>query len=113
MSDAEVMTTSIVAAVFFARDMERARTFLKEQGYIPTMRERSRFDRCQYRIAELLLIVFNLLASFWKDLNEQSNYVLDSFPVATATIIESRGHNGTLEKIGEGIKLARNAIFMA
>ena len=33
MSDAEVMTTSITAAIFFSRNMESARTFLKEQGY--------------------------------------------------------------------------------
>lgn len=34
------------------------------------------------RIAELFLVVFDLLATFWKDLNEQSIYVLDSFRVA-------------------------------
>jgi len=47
MSDAEVMTTSLVAAVFFSGNMETARTFLKEQGYIPKMLEKSRFNRRQ------------------------------------------------------------------
>ena len=37
MSDAEVMTTPITAAFFFSGNMETARTFLKEQGYIPNM----------------------------------------------------------------------------
>ena len=82
MSDAEVLTTSIVAAAFFSGNMETARTFLKEQGYIPKMLAKSRFNRRQHRIAELFLIVFDLLAAFWKELNEQSIYVLDSFPVA-------------------------------
>lgn len=81
MSDAEVMTTSIVAAVFFHGNMERARIFLKEQDYIPNMLEKSRFNRRQHRIAELFLTVFNLLATVWKELNEHSLYVLDSFPV--------------------------------
>jgi hypothetical protein len=97
MSDAEVMTTSIVAAVFFGGNMETARTFLKEQGYIPTMLGKSRFNRRQHRIAELFLTVFNLLAVIWKDLNEQSIYVLDSFPVAACDnyrIPRSRRYRG-------------------
>ncbi len=97
MSDAEVMTTSIVAAVFFGGNMETARTFLKEQGYIPSMLGKSRFNRRQHRIAELFLTVFNLLAVIWKDLNEQSIYVLDSFPVAACDnyrIPRSRRYRG-------------------
>ena len=81
MSDAEIMTTSIVAAAFFAGNMEKSRCFLKEQGYIPNMLEKSRFNRRQHRIAELFLTVFELLGSLWKELNENSIYVLDSFPV--------------------------------
>jgi hypothetical protein len=83
MSDAEVMTTSIVAAVFCSGNMERARIFLKEQGYIPKMLSKSRFNRRQHRIAELFLTVFNLLGAYWKHLNEHSIYVVDSFPVAS------------------------------
>jgi Transposase DDE domain len=97
MSDAEVMTTSIVAAAFFGGNMERARTFLKEQDYIPSMLDKSRFNRRQHRIAELFLTVFNLLAAHWKDLNEQSIYVVDSFPVAACDnyrIPRSRRYRG-------------------
>jgi len=97
MSDAEVMTASIVAAAFFGGNMERARTFLKEQGYIPSMLDKSRFNRRQHRIAELFLTVFNLLAAHWKDLNEQSIYVVDSFPVAACDnyrIPRSRRYRG-------------------
>jgi hypothetical protein len=97
MSDSEVMTTSIVAAAFFGGNMERARTFLKEQGYIPSMLAKSRFNRRQHRIAELFLTVFNLLAAYWKELNEQSIYVLDSFPIAACDnyrIPHSRRYRG-------------------
>jgi len=97
MSDAEVMTTSIVAAVFFGGNMETARTFLKEQGYIPKMLGKSRFNRRQHRMAELFLTLFNMLAEFWKELNEQSIYVLDSFPMVTCDnyrIPRSRRYRG-------------------
>jgi len=81
MSDAEVMTTSIVAAMFFAGNMERSRTFLKEQGYIPKMLGKSRLNRRQHRIADLFQIIFDLLGTFWKESNEHNIYILDSFPV--------------------------------
>lgn len=82
MSDAEVMTTSIVAASFFSGNMEKARIFLQEHGYIPKMLGKSRFNRRQHLIAELFLDVFNLLGELWKQLNEKSVYVMDSFPVS-------------------------------
>lgn len=97
MSDAEVMTISIVSAIFFGGNMETARTFLKEQGYIPIMLEKSRFNRRQHRIAGLFLVVFDLLAAIWKDLNEHRIYVLDSFPVVVCDnyrIPRSRRYRG-------------------
>ena len=111
MSDAEVMTTSIVAATFFGGNMERARVFLKEQGYIPTMLEKSRFNRRQHRIAELFLTVFNLLATLWKDLNEQSVYVVDSFPVAACDnyrIPRSRRYRG---EVWRGYQASKKRYF--
>jgi hypothetical protein len=82
MSDAEVMTTSIVAGLFFSGNMEKSRIFLQDHGYIPKMLEKSRFNRRQHKIAELFLVVFDLLGDFWKQWNEKSVYVIDSFPVS-------------------------------
>ena len=62
--------------------METVRIFLKEQGYITNILEKSRLNRRQHRIADLFLTVFNLLGTLWKHLNDQSIYILDSFPVA-------------------------------
>lgn len=82
MSDAEVMTTSIVAALFFSGNMEKSRVFLQEHGYIPKMLAKSRFNRRVHKIAELFWIVFELLGEVWKQLNEESVYIMDSFPIA-------------------------------
>jgi len=82
MSDAEVMTTAIVAMLHFRGNFERARLFLKEQGYIPTMLSRSRLNRRLHRIQALFMTLLNMLAEVWKDLNTDSVYVIDSFPVA-------------------------------
>lgn len=82
MRDAEVMTTAIVAARFFGGNLETARAFLWEQGYIPTMLGKSRFNRRLHHMMDLFLTLFNLLGEVWKELNRDSLYVLDSFPIA-------------------------------
>ena len=82
MSDAEIMTTSIVSSLFFGGNMEKSCVFMQEHGYIPTMLEKSRFNRRQHMIADLFLVVFDLLGDVWKQLNEESVYVIDSFPVS-------------------------------
>ena len=40
MSDAEVMTTAVVAMLYFSGNFERARIFLQEMGYIPKEQNR-------------------------------------------------------------------------
>ena len=44
ISDAEVMTTAIVAALYFGGNIEKARTHLQEYGYIPQMLGKSRLN---------------------------------------------------------------------
>lgn len=82
MSDAEVMTTAITAVVFFRENFESARKCLKANGLIPTMLSKSRFNRRLHRIRDLFLTLFSLLGETWKNLNSESIYSVDSFPIA-------------------------------
>lgn len=82
MSDAEVMTTAIVAALYFRGNWERARDLLGNARYIPTMLGKSRFTRRLHAIGEWFLSVFQVLGTFFKSFNADSIYVIDSFPVA-------------------------------
>jgi hypothetical protein len=82
MTDAEVMTTAIVAALDYGGNMEKARNMLQVEGYIPKMLSKSRFNRRWHRSADLFLTLFNLLGETWKQLNSNLIYVIDSFPVA-------------------------------
>ena len=81
MSDAEVMTTAIVAVLYFNGNYVRARELLAEQGYIPQMLSASRFNRRLHRIKDMFLTLFALLGEHWKDLNSESIYSIDSFPI--------------------------------
>lgn len=81
MSDAEVMTTAIVAMLYFKGNFSMASGFLYSEGYIPNMLGKSRFNRRLHRIADLFLTLFLRLGETWKKLNERSTYVIDSYPV--------------------------------
>ena len=82
ISDAEVMTTAIVAALYFGGNIGKAPTHMHEYEYVHKMLGKSRFNRRLHRIADLFLALFSLLGETWKALNENSISVLDSFPVA-------------------------------
>lgn len=82
ISDAEVMTAVIIGALHYSGNLDKARRALLEQGYIPYMLSKSRFNRRYHACSDLFLTLFNVLGEAWKQLNDQSRYVLDSFPIA-------------------------------
>lgn len=82
MSDAEIMTTAIVAMLYFKGNFCLASRFLYEGNYIPGMLSKSRFNRRLHAISDLFLTLFLRLGETWKQLNENSIYVIDSYPIA-------------------------------
>ncbi len=81
-SDSEVVTTAIIAMLFFGGNFERARSFLHSSGMMPRMLSRSRLSRRLSRLTDLIEILFHQLGMTIKELNLESRYTLDSFPVA-------------------------------
>ena len=81
MNDAEVITTGLVAMLFFRGNFEAGRTLLSTARYIPHMLSRSRLNRRLHRVQNLFLTVFDLVGHTWKQLNTESVYIIDSFPV--------------------------------
>lgn len=81
MSDAEVMTTAIIAALFFGGNYAQARRMLASQGYVRRMLSKSRFSRRLHRIKPFFLTLFSMLGEYWKALNEESIYSIDTFPI--------------------------------
>lgn len=90
MSDAEVMTAAIVAALYFGGKYKLACQFLAEQGYMPQMLSKSQFSRRLQRLEPLLLSLFRVLGESFKALNDESVYIIDSAPVAVCDNIRIR-----------------------
>ena len=82
MSDGEVMTTALVAVLYFGGNFAMAQRFLSRPEYIAPMLSKSRFSRRLHRIKHHYLAIFTLLAEMWKASNDKHIYSLDTFPVA-------------------------------
>jgi DDE family transposase len=116
MSDAEVMTTAIVAALYFGCNFERARLLLADPRYIPAMLSKSQFNRRLHAVRDLLLLVFRVLGETFKQLNATSLYIIDSFPVAACDNIrihrdkrfvseKFRGYTASKRRYFYGVKI--------
>ena len=81
LSDAEVLTTALVAARFFGGNQPLAQTDLKEHGLMPQLLEKARFNRRLHGLFLPLLDVFDDLGPVLKSLSPTTEYWLDSFPV--------------------------------
>jgi hypothetical protein len=82
LSTAEVMCTALVAAAFFGGNIEKARRFLDEYGYIEKAISKGRFNRRLHAIElRLWRALFDLLAQAFKQSHPDQIYVVDSLPV--------------------------------
>jgi len=82
VTDAEVMTVSLIAARFFGGNFERAWRHLTEGGYMLRRLSRSRFNRRLHAIGHLFEALFRRLAQYWKLVGDEEVFLVDSFPIA-------------------------------
>ena len=115
-SDSEVVTTAIVAMLFFSGNFESARRFLHSSGMMPRMLSRSRFSRRLSRLADLVGMLFHQLGLVIKELNTESRYSLDSFPISVCDNIriprcrlargeEFRGYSASKRRYFYGLRV--------
>lgn len=82
MSDAEIITTVITAAMFFNGNQNQACGYMKDHHLIPNMLEKSRFNRRLHAISMLMNDLFHQVGMILKESSNSSEYLLDYFPVA-------------------------------
>ncbi len=81
MNDAEIMTTALLAALYFGGNHERALCFVRGHVFSRVLKK-SRFSRRVHGVEELLHSIFLSVGETLKQFNTQMEYVMDSFPVA-------------------------------
>jgi Transposase DDE domain len=82
VTDSEVITIALIAMLYFGGNFEKSRVVLSELGLMKRMLSRSRFNRRLHQVSDLIELIFHRFGSILKDLNWESRYLLDSFPVA-------------------------------
>ena len=112
MNDAEVMTTALVAALFFRGKHESARAMLKQYGYIPPMLSKSRFSRRLHRVKAIFVTLFDLLGYTWKILNTSSTYIIDSVPIAVCDNIRLPRSKIYTDEKSRGYQASKKHYFM-
>lgn len=81
-TDAEIITVVVLAAQYFAGNIEKSLCFVRSTGLMPDMLGKSRFNRRMHQIGELLSELFFYTGQAIKELNLQSVYSIDSFPIS-------------------------------
>jgi hypothetical protein len=101
-TDAEVITTLLIAAQYFGGNIEKSISFVKGTGLMPSMLSKSRFNRRMHRVAETFATLFFEVGQIVKELNIKQLYSIDSFPVsvcqniriANSKIVQGKEHRG-------------------
>jgi hypothetical protein len=81
VSDAEVMTIGLVAALYFSGNQALCNTVLCEQGYLRYPLSRSRLCRRLARVSPYYEALFGRLGAYIKQQNRDQLYVVDSMPI--------------------------------
>jgi hypothetical protein len=81
LTDAQVLTTALVAARFFGGNLVVAKHYM-EQHWGQNQLDKSGFTRRLHALTDTLLALFATFGDLLKQLHLEARYVLDSFPVA-------------------------------
>lgn len=91
MNDAEIMTTALLAALYFGGNHERALCFAREKIFSRVLKK-SRFSRRVHATQELMHSIFLSVGETIKQFNTKMEYVMDSFPVSVCHNIRIFGN---------------------
>ena len=111
MSDAEIITTVLVSAIYFSGHHEKAMSFMSSTGMVKHMLSKSRFNRRLHQIRELVVDLFFQLSALIKELNISSEYSIDSFPIHTCDNIRIANSKLIQGEIYRGKKVSMRRYF--
>jgi len=116
MSDGEIITLAIVAAIKYGGNFEKARKDLARPNYMPNMLSRSRLNRRIHALSYYIYVIFRILGKHWEEVNKESIYVIDSCPIEVCDNIrisqskiyqgeDFRGYNASKRRFFYGLKI--------
>ena len=122
LTTAEVMTVPLVASCFFGGNINQARLFLVEHGYLKCALSESRLNRRLHAVPlEMWHALFSLLGEIFKQCNPSRDYIVDSMPpprghprpVTTSASSALASLQEKIKKSIEGVSPAKGATSLA
>jgi hypothetical protein len=115
VSNAEIITTALLAARYFHGNFVTARKYMLEHHGMKKL-DKSNFNRHLHRLEIMITQIFFTLGQTLKELNIESRYLIDSFPVAVCKNIRIprckllqgkayRGYNSSKREYFYGFKV--------
>lgn len=111
LSDAEVMTIAMVAAMYFGGNQAMACVLLYEQGYLKSTISRSRLCRRLKRVKHQFMTLFRLVGDVAKERNDGNIYIIDSLPVAVCDNYRIRRCKLYRDKAYRGYQASKKRYF--
>lgn len=115
ISNAEILTTVLLASRYFHGNFVTARMYMRQHHGMAKL-NKSNFNRHLHRLSQTLGFIFIALGQTLKELNTESRYLIDSFPVAVCKNIRIsrckllqgeayRGYNASKREYFYGFKI--------
>jgi len=110
-SDAEILTTALVGALFFRGNQCLAIDYMRAHHLAPLLPHKSGFTKRLHALGDLLFTVFQQVGHIVKHLDCSHRYLLDSFPVAVCELARLKHSKLLTGKEYLGFCAAKHAYF--
>ena len=82
MKDAEVITTAIVAGIYFNGNFQKTLTFFADYPHFEYILSKSRFSRRLSKLGSTLSKIMHIIMEYNKNRSKNKEFMIDSFPIA-------------------------------
>ena len=82
MKDAEVITTAIVAGIYFNGDFQKSLIFFEDYPHFEYVLSKSRFSRRLSKLGSTLSKIMDIIMEYNKNRSKNKEFMIDSFPIA-------------------------------
>lgn len=110
INDAAIITTAMLAARYFHGNLISASNYMQQHHGIRKL-DKSNFNRHLHRLAAVISAVFFALGQSLKELNTDSKYLIDSFPVAVCKNIRIARNRLLGEEAYRGYNASKREYF--
>lgn len=82
MKDAEVITTAIIAGIYFNGNFQKTLIFFEDYPHFNYVLSKSRFSRRLSKLGCTLSKIMDIIMEYNKNISKDKEFMIDSFPIA-------------------------------